>query len=100
MALRARLGCQSRSIYSFLFLPEFVLGLAQFAVRDRSGADLGQDQDEKRLEFIFRIYDMDRDGFISSGELFQVNKQLSPSCQNKRHLIVPGAEDDDGQEPD
>jgi len=48
---------------------EFVLGLAQFAVRD-------QDH-EKRLEFIFRIYDMDRDGFISAGELFLVLKMMT-----------------------
>ena len=41
-----------------------MLGLAQFAIRD-------QDR-EKKLEFIFSIYDMDRDGFISNGELFQV----------------------------
>ena len=46
------------------FFSEFVMGLAQFAIRDN-------DQ-EQRLKFIFRIYDMDRDGFISNGELFQV----------------------------
>ncbi len=39
-------------------------GLAQFAVRDEDR--------EKKLEFLFRIYDMDRDGYISNGELFQV----------------------------
>ena len=42
-----------------------MLGLAQFAIRD-------QDR-EKKLEFIFSIYDMDRDGFISNGELFQAS---------------------------
>ena len=47
-----------------LFFTEFVLGLAQFAIRDEDS--------EKKLEFLFRIYDMDRDGFISNGELFQV----------------------------
>ena len=41
-----------------------MLGLAQFAIRD-------QDR-EKKLEFIFSIYDMDRDGLISNGELFKV----------------------------
>lgn len=47
---------------------EFVCGLAQFAaVRDNNDA---------KLEFIFRIYDMDRDGFISNGELFQVLKMM------------------------
>lgn len=40
------------------------MGLAQFAIRDNDH--------EQRLKFIFRIYDMDRDGFISNGELFQV----------------------------
>ena len=28
---------------------------------------------EQKLRFAFRIYDMDRDGFISNGELFQVS---------------------------
>ncbi len=41
-------------------------GLAQFAVRDEDR--------EKKLEFLFRIYDMDRDGYISNGELFQVTR--------------------------
>jgi len=40
------------------------LGLAQFADKDIN--------DEKKLEFLFKVYDMDRDGFISNGELFQV----------------------------
>lgn len=48
-----------------------MLGLAQFAVRDEDS--------EKKLEFLFRIYDMDRDGYISNGELFQVSaKMMSP----------------------
>jgi serine/threonine-protein phosphatase 2B regulatory subunit len=47
---------------------EFVMGLAQFAIHE-------QDR-EKKLEFIFSIYDMDRDGFISNGELFQVLKMM------------------------
>ena len=45
-----------------------MLGLAQFAIRD-------QDR-EKKLEFIFSIYDMDRDGFISNGELFQASRRM------------------------
>ena len=52
----------------FLFL-EFVLGLAQIAVRDQAR--------DKKLSFIFRIYDMDRDGYISNGELFQVLKMMT-----------------------
>ena len=47
---------------------EFVLGLAQFNSRD---------DEERRLQFIFRIYDMDRDGYISNGELFQVCHAIS-----------------------
>jgi len=48
---------------------EFVLGLAQIAVRDQAR--------DKKLSFIFRIYDMDRDGYISNGELFQVLKMMT-----------------------
>lgn len=47
---------------------EFVLGLAQVS---------SCDDDERRLQFIFRIYDMDRDGYISNGELFQVLKMMT-----------------------
>ena len=42
---------------------EFVTGLAQFR---------GSENEDKRLQFLFRIYDLDRDGYISNGELFQV----------------------------
>jgi serine/threonine-protein phosphatase 2B regulatory subunit len=31
---------------------------------------------EQKLRFAFRIYDMDRDGYISNGELFQVLKMM------------------------
>ena len=48
---------------------EFVHGLAQVA-------DPGQTR-EKKLSFLFRIYDMDRDGYISNGELFQVLKLMT-----------------------
>merc|ERR1739848_797734 len=49
---------------------EFVLGLAQFS---------GRESEEHRLQFIFRIYDIDRDGYISNGELFQVLKMMTGS---------------------
>ncbi len=63
--------CGEGKIIGFFPPPtEFVMGLAQFAVRDEDS--------EKKLEFLFRIYDMDRDGFISNGELFQVS--LSHEC--------------------
>ena len=50
------------------------MGLAQFS---------GRDTEDRRLQFIFRIYDMDRDGYISNGELFQVK----PSTQYYAGLL-------------
>jgi serine/threonine-protein phosphatase 2B regulatory subunit len=43
---------------------EFIHGVSQFSVK---GDKLS------KLRFAFRIYDMDNDGFISNGELFQVS---------------------------
>ena len=43
---------------------EFVKGLAMFAVKTT--------EKEKKLRFMFNIYDMDEDGYISNGELFKV----------------------------
>ena len=43
---------------------EFVHGMSQFS---------SHGDKETKLRFAFRIYDMDNDGFISNGELFQVN---------------------------
>ena len=47
------------------------------------------------FRFAFRIYDIDNDGYISNGELFQVNISLIP---NKVFCIVTfidsGVEDD------
>ena len=51
------------------------MGLAQFS---------GRDTEDRRLQFIFRIYDMDRDGYISNGELYQV--KIIPKIAPK---IVP-----------
>lgn len=45
---------------------EFIHGVSQFSVK---GDKLS------KLKFAFRIYDMDNDGFISNGELFQVSNQ-------------------------
>ena len=42
---------------------EFVQGMSQFS---------SQGDKETKLRFAFKIYDMDNDGFISNGELFQV----------------------------
>ncbi len=47
---------------SFVLI-EFVLGMSQFSVKGNQ---------EARLRFAFRVYDMDNDGYISNGELFQV----------------------------
>lgn len=43
---------------------EFIQGVSQFSVK---GDKLS------KLRFAFRIYDMDNDGYISNGELFQVS---------------------------
>ena len=32
--------------------------------------------DEEKIKFAFKIYDMDEDGFISNGELFKVKIQI------------------------
>lgn len=42
---------------------EFIQGVSQFSVKGDK---------ESKLRFAFRIYDMDNDGYISNGELFQV----------------------------
>ncbi|KAM4751208.1 calcineurin subunit B type 1b [Anableps anableps] len=46
---------------------EFMEGVSQFSIR---GDKL------QKLRFAFRVYDMDKDGFISNGELFQVLKMM------------------------
>ncbi|KAK6057625.1 EF hand [Cooperia oncophora] len=46
---------------------EFIQGISQFSVKGDKNV---------KLKFAFRIYDIDRDGFISNGELFQVLKMM------------------------
>uniref|UniRef100_A0A8C8DAA2 EF-hand domain-containing protein n=1 Tax=Oncorhynchus tshawytscha TaxID=74940 RepID=A0A8C8DAA2_ONCTS len=46
---------------------EFIEGVSQFSVKGDK---------EMKLRFAFRIYDMDKDGYISNGELFQVLKMM------------------------
>ncbi|KAI2805752.1 Calcineurin subunit B type 2, partial [Blomia tropicalis] len=46
---------------------EFIQGVSQFSVKGDK---------ESKLKFAFRIYDMDNDGYISNGELFQVLKMM------------------------
>ncbi|XP_016336019.1 calcineurin subunit B type 1-like [Sinocyclocheilus anshuiensis] len=52
---------------SVFFLAEFIEGVSQFSVKGDK---------EQKLRFAFRIYDMDKDGYISNGELFQVLKMM------------------------
>ncbi|XP_075262011.1 protein phosphatase 2B regulatory subunit cnb-1-like [Convolutriloba macropyga] len=47
---------------------EFIDGLSQFSVKGEKTL---------KLRFAFQIYDMDRDGFISNGELYQVLKMMA-----------------------
>lgn len=46
---------------------EFVAGLSAFS---------GRGGREAKLRFAFKVYDMDRDGYISNGELFLVLKMM------------------------
>ncbi|XP_029776498.1 calcineurin subunit B type 2 [Suricata suricatta] len=46
---------------------EFIVGTSQFSVRG---------DEEQKLRFAFSIYDIDKDGYISNGELFQVLKMM------------------------
>jgi serine/threonine-protein phosphatase 2B regulatory subunit len=46
---------------------EFVSGLSAFSSKGNK---------EEKLRFAFKVYDIDRDGFISNGELFIVLKMM------------------------
>lgn len=46
---------------------EFVAGLSAFSSRGNK---------EEKLRFAFKVYDIDRDGYISNGELFLVLKMM------------------------
>ncbi|PKI83471.1 Calcineurin subunit B [Malassezia vespertilionis] len=46
---------------------EFVYGLSVFS---------SQGSREEKLRFVFKVYDIDRDGYISNGELFLVLKMM------------------------
>lgn len=46
---------------------EFIEGVSQFSVKGDK---------ESKLRFAFQIYDIDRDGFITNSELFQVLKMM------------------------
>lgn len=61
--------CYTSNIYCsvYWFVSEFIQGVSQFSVKGDKVS---------KLRFAFRIYDMDNDGFISNGELFQVSSSL------------------------
>jgi Ca2+-binding EF-hand superfamily protein len=63
---------------------EFIHGVSQFSVK---GDKLS------KLKFAFRIYDMDNDGFISNGELFQVRfrELFGPLSQEFNQLFSPAS---------
>jgi Ca2+-binding EF-hand superfamily protein len=70
---------------------EFIHGVSQFSVK---GDKLS------KLKFAFRIYDMDNDGFISNGELFQVSIPRNASLF-VHHLMIrlhTGIENDGWQQ--
>jgi len=46
---------------------EFIKGLSAFSEKGN---------EEEKLKFAFRVYDMDRDGYISNGELFIVLQMM------------------------
>jgi Ca2+-binding EF-hand superfamily protein len=56
---------------------EFIQGVSQFSVKGEK---------EKKLRFAFRIYDIDQDGFISNGELFQVLKTMVGNNLTEKQL--------------
>ena len=46
---------------------EFITGLSIFSAKGKK---------EEKLRFAFKVYDIDRDGYISAGELFLVLKMM------------------------
>jgi serine/threonine-protein phosphatase 2B regulatory subunit len=56
---------------------EFVNGLSAFSSKGNK---------EDKLKFAFKVYDIDRDGFISNGELFIVLKMMVGSNLKDQQL--------------
>ncbi|CAI2353782.1 unnamed protein product [Caenorhabditis sp. 36 PRJEB53466] len=72
-------GSGSLSVEEFMSLPELQQNpLVQRVIDifDEDGNGSVKGDKNTKLKFAFRIYDMDRDGFISNGELFQVLKMM------------------------
>jgi EF-hand domain pair len=74
---------------------EFVLGLSAFSSKGNK---------EEKLKFAFKVYDIDRDGFISNGELFIVLKMMVGSNLKDQQLqqivdktIMEADKDGDGK---
>ena len=74
---------------------EFVLGLSAFSARGHK---------EEKLKFAFKVYDIDRDGYISNGELFIVLKMMVGSNLKDQQLqqivdktIMEADKDGDGK---
>ncbi|KAK6541655.1 Calcineurin subunit B [Orbilia ellipsospora] len=74
---------------------EFVTGLSAFSARGNK---------EEKLRFAFKVYDIDRDGYISNGELFIVLKMMVGSNLKDHQLqqivdktIMEADEDQDGK---
>ena len=56
---------------------EFVTGLSAFSSKGNK---------EQKLRFAFKVYDIDRDGYISNGELFIVLKMMVGSNLKDQQL--------------
>lgn len=56
---------------------EFVTGLSAFSSKGNK---------EEKLRFAFKVYDIDRDGYISNGELFIVLKMMVGSNLKDQQL--------------
>ena len=74
---------------------EFIEGISQFSVKGDKQA---------KLKFAFKVYDMDRDGYISNGELFMVLKMMVGSNLKDTQLqqivdktIINADKDGDGK---
>lgn len=74
---------------------EFIQGVSQFSVRGDK---------QSKLRFAFKIYDIDNDGYISNGELFQVLKMMVGSNLKDAQLqqivdktILIADKDEDGK---
>lgn len=70
---------------------EFVSGLSAFSSKGNK---------EEKLRFAFKVYDIDRDGYISNGELFIVLKMMVGSNLKDQQLQQVSFEERSGQKHD